>query len=172
MSLFLEKHQMQLAAPPASLDAGATTGDYVCLKDAHSVVFVMWSGVGTAGDDFTVSFFQATDVAGTGAKDLAPPTGSTFVKQAATNHATTGQFSDGSDDIAATNDWTNATNAEQVVLLVVEVQASELDADGGFDCVRMDIDDPGANAQAGGAMYILTMKEQRAVASVPSVIVD
>ena len=169
--LFLENFQVQQAFNPALLNAAANTGDYVSLENAHSVVFVFASGVGTAGDDPTVSFFQAKDVAGTGAKALNPPTNSTFVKQAATNHTTTGQFSDGSGSIS-TNTWSNVTAAEQVVLLVVEVMADELDVDNGFDCVRMDVADVGTNAQPGWGCYILRMKEPNAVTAVPSAIVD
>jgi len=169
MSLFLERFQIVEASVPASLDAGATTGDYVSLKHASRCVIVLGSGVGTAGDDPILSLFQAQDVAGTGAKDLLPPSGMTFKKQAATNLAAVAAWTSGSADITS-NDVTNATAAEQALIWVVEIEPDLLDVDNGFDCLRADVNDVGTNAQAGYLIYILELKEQRAPTSAVSVI--
>lgn len=167
--LFLEGHQIVMAGNVN--DSTAITGDYVSLKHAKSCAVVYMSGVGTAGQDPTVSLFQATAVAGTGAKDLNPSSVKTFKKQAATDLTSTAAWSDASGDITA-NDITNATLAEQVAIIVTEVDADDLDVDGGFDCIRADVSDPGAAAQPHALFYILTMEEQRAPASAVSVIAD
>lgn len=169
--LFLEKYQIVEATPPVLLDAAAVTGDYVSLKNAHSVVVLFRSGVGTAGDDPVLSLFQATAVAGTGAKDLIPPSNSTFKKQAATSLAAVAAWSDASGDISS-NDLTNATAAEEVCMWAIEIDSDELDVDNGFDCIRADVADVGTNAQPGDLLYILELKEHRAPANAVSVIAD
>ncbi len=153
-SLLLERFDIVQAAPPALLDAGATTGDYVSLKNHGRIGILFLGGVGTAGDDPTVSFFQATDVSGTGAKDLDPIDGKVWKKQAATSHAAVGVWTDAFSDVTD-NDITNATGAEQVCSWWVEFEASDLDVANDFDCVRVDVDDPGTNAQPGAVIYIL-----------------
>ena len=56
----------------------------------------------------------------------------------------------------ASETYTDATSAEDAAIWVVEFDASDLDSDGGFDCVSMNCSDVGSNAQLGCALYILT----------------
>jgi len=153
-SLLIERLQVVEAAPAKLLDAGAITGDYVSLENYNRVAVVFAGGIGTAGDDPTLSIFQAQDVAGTGAKDLNPIAGKTWKKQAATSLAAVGQWSSAAADITA-NDVTNATAAEQALLWWVEFEAADLDVANGFKTIRADVDDPGTNAQPGYLFYIL-----------------
>ena len=73
--------------PAVSLDGGANAGDWLSLKNARRVAVVFRSGIGTAGDDPTLTVEQAQDVAGTGAKALTFT--EIFRKQAATSLAAT-----------------------------------------------------------------------------------
>ena len=157
--------------PVVDLQTGANTGDWVSLKHASRAIILFASGVGTAGDDPTLTLLQASAVDGTGSKALLIPTASVFKKQAATSLASTAQWSDASGDVS-TNTLTNATSAEQSALWIVEVSADELDVDNGFDCISATVADVGSNAQPGCLFYFLDLKEKRAPASAVSLIED
>lgn len=155
MSLFLEQHQIVPAFRPVDLSSAANTGDWVSLKNYKHVAVVFHSGIGTAGDDPTLTINQATDVSGTGSKALAINSAKAFKKQAATNLTSTGTWSSASADVSS-NTVTNATSAEQEALWVVEFDADELDVDNGFDCIQATVADVGTNAQLGACYYILS----------------
>ena len=153
-SLLIERLNIVEAAVPTDLGT-AITGDYVNLKEWGRVLIICHSGVGTAAQDPTFSFFQAQDVAGTGAKDLNPIDGQVFKKQAATNLAAVGQWSDGFAEVSANDYVGDGTSAEQDLIVAVEFSVDDLDTDNGFDCVRVDSADVGAAAQLGQLTYIL-----------------
>lgn len=155
MSLILENIQIVEGFPAVDLSAGANNGDWVSLRDYKHVAILFTSGIGTAGQDPTVTVQQAQDNAGTGAKALNINTKKVFKKQAATNLASVGQWSDASADVT-NNTWTHADAAEQSVLLIIEFDADELDVDNGFYYVRATIADVGANAQPGYLCYLLS----------------
>lgn len=170
-SLILERFQIVEGFPAVNLATAANNGDYISLKHAKRVAVVFTSGVGTAGEDPTLTIQQATDVSGTSAKALNIPTASAFKKQAATSLAAVAAWSSASGDVS-TNTLTNATSAEESALWVVEFTPDELDADGGFDCIRATVADVGASAQTGYLFYLVELKEQRAPANAVSVIAD
>lgn len=170
--LFLEKHQVVPAIRPVDLSGGTNAGDWVSLKHYKHATIIFHSAIGTAGDDPTVTLLQATAVAGTGSKALNINTKKVFKKQAATNLLSTGQFSDASADVT-NNAWTNTDAAEQEALVVIEVDADELDVDNGFDCISISVADVGLNAQLGAAYYILSEPRYSGTPSVvPSAIAD
>lgn len=131
----------------------ARDGDYVSFKNAKAMSVVVFKGVGTDGDDPSISFQQATDVAGTSAKDLAVIT-QYWEKEAVT-------------DLTGTGTWTRVTQAasatvapgdpaaQSAAMYVFPIEADQLDVDNGFDCIRVRIADTGTNAQLGCAFYIL-----------------
>lgn len=137
--------------PPVDLDAGANTGDYVSLKNYGGCLVMFHSGIGTAGQDPILVLQQASDVAGTGVKDLNFTI--IFRKQAATNLAAVSVWTK-TTQTAATS-YTEATAAEQSALWVVDVKASDLDVANGFDCIRATVADVGGAAQPGSLHYIL-----------------
>ena len=151
-SLILERFQIVEGFPAVNLATAANNGDYISLKNAKRVAIVFTSGVGTAGEDPTL-------------------TASAFKKQAATSLASTAAWSSASADVS-TNTLTNATSAEESALWVVEFTPDELDADGGFDCIRATVADIGASAQTGYLFYLVELKDQRAPANAVSVIAD
>ena len=71
--------------PPVDLQDGNNTGDWVSLKNAERVAVVFVSGIGTNGQDPTLTLQQASDVSATGVKDLTFTT--IYRKQAATSLA-------------------------------------------------------------------------------------
>jgi hypothetical protein len=164
MALILEQMQIVEGFPAVDLQTGANTGDWVSLANYKHAAVVFVSGVGTAGDDPTLVLQQATDNAAGGAKDFNPSPSKCFKKQAATSLASTGQWSAIGADLSG-NDITNATAAEQSLIWVVELDADELDADGGFDHIRATVADVGGNAQPGYLFYLLSEPRYPAAAT-------
>ena len=127
------------------------TGDWVSLKNWDRVICVLMGGVGTAGQDPVLTIEQATTNAGGGAKALTFDT--IYRKQAATDLLSTGVWAETAQTAAGT--YTNTDAAEQVKIHCVEIKATDLDVDGGFDHIRMTIPDVGGAAQLGAGLYIL-----------------
>lgn len=170
--LFLENHMIVGGFRPVDMSAAANDGDWVSLKHYKHVSIVFWGAIGTAGQDPTVTVQQASAVAGTGAKALNLNSAKVFKKQAATDLTAVGQWSSAAADVS-TNTWTNTDAAEQEELVVIEIDADELDVDNGFDCVRATVADVGAAAQLGALFYILSEPRYQAQpTSMPSAIAD
>lgn len=152
MALFLEQANIVEFFPAVALDGGANTGDWISLANYKHVAIVFQSGVGTAGDDPTITIQQATSAAGGGAKALNFTT--IFRKQAAVSLAAVGAWTRTTQ--AAANTYTNATSAEEDSLWVVEFDADQLDVDLGFKFIQCSVADVGNNAQPGACLAILT----------------
>lgn len=149
--MLLEQLQIAEGFPPVDLQTGANNGDYVNMANYNRLLILFASGLGTAGDDPTLTVQQATSAAGGSAKALNFTT--LYKKQAATSLASTGQWTKVTQ--AAANTYTNDTSAEQAVLWAVEFKAEELDVNNGFCFVRATVADVGSNAQPGYLLYIL-----------------
>ncbi|EJN11842.1 hypothetical protein PMI42_04857 [Bradyrhizobium sp. YR681] len=158
---FVEKNQVVLGFKPVAMNTAANNGDYVSLKGYARCAVIFIKAVGTAGDDPTLSFKQATDVSGTGVKAL----GVTRIdkKQAATDLTAVGTFTKSTTDSPATNDtfnttngtWTNSDLAEQAAIVVADIKAEDLDIANGFDCITCNVGDVGTNAQLGTLIFVL-----------------
>lgn len=149
--MLLERLQIVEGFVIVDLQTGANTGDYVSMKGYDRIVVLFTSAVGTAGDDPTITLQQATSVSGGSVKALNFDT--IYRKQATTDLSSTGQWTKTTQ--TATNTYTEATSAEEDAMWAVEFRAADLDADGGFDCLRATIADIGSNAQLGSLIYIL-----------------
>lgn len=124
-------------------DANADlTGDWIAMRNYDRAYLVLIKPAGTAGDDLSIHLQQATAAAGTGVKDL------TFrrlwyKKASATNDfSTTGTWTavtlttaTADLDLVSVNGVDLATDTVAAVV-VVEVLADSLDANGGFDFVN------------------------------------
>jgi hypothetical protein len=151
MKRLADEIQIAAGVVPVNLATAANDGDWVSLKHYRHCAVVLFKGAGTAGEDPTLTMEQAQDVSGTGAKAL------TFTRIDAKQGAslfTIGEFTRITQAAAAT--YTNLTLAEDLAILVVEFNAEDLDADGGFDCLRARIADVGAGSQIGAILYLLT----------------
>jgi hypothetical protein len=157
---FVEKNQLVLGFNPVAMNTAANSGDWVSFKNFNRIAVVFIKAVGTAGDDPTISFKQASDVSGTGVKALA----CTRIdkKQAATNLTAVGTYTKSTSASPATNDtfnttngtWTNSDLAEQAAIVVADFKAEDLDVNNGFDCITANIADVGTNAQLGTLLLI------------------
>ena len=149
MKSFFETHQVQMAIVPVDLSTAANNGDWINVADYESVVCLLVKGIGTAGDDPVFKLQQASAAAGTGAKDLL----FTKIYSKVGTQTSIGTFTV-TDQTAATS-YTDTASAEAQAIIGVEIACDQLDVDNGFTWVQLSIADVGANAQIGGAIYIL-----------------
>lgn len=123
-------------------DANADlAGDWVKLTNYERAYLVIIKPAGTAGDDLAIHLQQATDAAGTSAKDLT--WSKLWYKKGSTNNFTAvptwtavtlaTAASDVDLDGAATGDLALDTSG---AVIIVEVLAESLDTNGGFDWVN------------------------------------
>jgi len=147
---FFETHQVQMAIVPVDLSAAANNGDWVSLADYESCVALLVKGAGTAGDDPVFTMKQATDASGTSAKAV----NFTRIYSKVGTQTSLGTFTTTTQAAAGT--YTDTVSAEAQAIIGVEIRADQLDVNNGFAYVQLSIPDVGANAQVGGAVYILS----------------
>lgn len=170
--LFLETLQIASLSIPIDLSGSAnqaTVGDWISLAQGKKALVVFHKAIGTAGDDPTLTIRQASDAAGTGAKDL---NFTTIYRKESTSAAglkTVGQWTKTTQ--SAANTYTNDTSAESELLWCVEISAGSLDRDNGFCFINATVADVGGNAQVGALLvFVECSRNQSAVADVPSVL--
>ena len=155
-----EQCKTVLAIPPGA-DGGA--GDYVSLANYDRCAVILTVDNGTTVTAGAVTLKQATAVAGTGEKALA------FSRMRA--NVDTGA-SDALVETAVTSNTfnTDGTN-DKNQLYVIDVKATDLDIESGFDCMRVDVAAAINNAVV-GAVYVLWPARHRTGGQGPSAIVD
>ena len=116
----LEHVQVVQGFLPVDLSVAQNDGDWVSLKHYRHLAILFHAGVGTSGDDPTLSVQQAQDVSGTGAKAL--NFGTIYVKQAAVDLTGVGQFPKITQTPADT--YTQEDAAEQSLLWIIEFDVS------------------------------------------------
>ena len=141
--------------PAVDLQTAPNTGDWVAVGGSESVLVLFISGVGTAGDDPTLTIQQAKDNSGGSVKALNIVTSPVQIwkKQAATDLSAVTKWADASGDVA-TNTWTHSNAAEQSVMVAVEFLGQDLDFANDFGFLRATVADVGANAQPGCLLYL------------------
>ncbi len=147
--MFTEMCQIACGFVPVNLATAANPGDWVSMENFKRLAIIFFKGAGTAGDDPTITVTQATDAAGTGSKAL------NFQRVARKQGAdlfAIGQFTTTAP--AAGNTFTNDTLAETQAIIVIDIDANELDVNNGFKFVQATVSDVGTNAQMGALLYI------------------
>lgn len=150
-SLILERIQIAEGILPLNLTT-ARTGRVVSMRNYRRMGILFYKGIGTAGQDPTLTILQGTDIAfGT---NQALNFAKIWVKQDLTKLSDVAQWTlvertGGS----ITNTYTDATSAEQAAMWWVEFQQSDLDIANGYDCIRASIGDVGTNEQLGSILY-------------------
>jgi hypothetical protein len=167
-ALLLEQLQIVHGFVPIALTT-ARTGDVVSLKGYRRCGVLFYKGIGTAGDDPTLTIEQGTDVAFGTNKALTFT--DIYKKQDPTSLADVGQWTKVTQ--TAANTYTDATSAEQAAMWWVEFKAEDLDIKNDYDCIRASVSDVGTNAQLGCVLYFLgDAVNPTAPASMLSAIVD
>lgn len=146
----LEQCQIVSGFAPIALTT-ARTGDVVSMKGYRRCLVVFFKGIGTAGQDPTITLAQGTDVAFGTNKALDFTT--IYKKQDPTTLADVGQWTKVTQ--AAGNTYTDATSAEQEAIWAIDIKAEDLDIAGDYDCVRASIGDVGTASQIGAVLYLL-----------------
>lgn len=161
----LEKVQIVSAIVPVDLQTAANNGDWVSLKGYGRCAIVFFKAAGTAGDDPVFTLRQAKDVSGTTPKEL------NFTRIDTKVGVQTGIGTFTKVAQAAGNTYVNTDSAEAQAVMVVDIKAEDLDVEGGYDCLQLQIPDVGGNAQLGCALYLLH-EPRYATDPLPSAIVD
>ena len=169
---FCEHGQIVVGVIPHDTMAAAVTGDWVSLKNFHSVIVKYVRAAGSAGEDPTITIQQATAVAGTGAKalnftDIYEKEGTT---NAAGGMAAIGTFTKTTQ--TAANTYTSGTSGENEFMWCIEFDADELDVDNGFDCINATIGDPGSGTGHYGYLEYILFESRFKQDPVPSAIID
>src|SRR4051812_10028001 len=98
---FVESHQVVLGFKPVALNTAANSGDRVSMKGYGRCAVIFVKAVGTAGDDPTLSFKQAKDVANSDSAEKALGVTRVDKKQAATDLTSVGTFTKSTSDSPA-----------------------------------------------------------------------
>ena len=151
------------AFPPIDTTGAIQTGTVINLKKFDHVTIIIDQGAWAAGTP-AVTLTQDTSVAGAPA-----------VKALAFTHMFTNTAAPGSNVfvdtavVASTFDLTAVAN----VTTVIEVDTDSLDITGGFDCIGVVIQSPGANADLISGKYICSKGRYKgASANMPDVTID
>lgn len=139
-------HQHKIVTGLAPITPSTSTPDYVSLKDYSHLTILIIADNATTVTGSAITVKQATAVAGTSEKAVSFSTMWANTDTAA---------SDTLVETAVTSDTflTDATNNKNL-LYVIEIDASDLDVDNGFDCVRAGTGD--ATATVLSVIYILS----------------
>ena len=149
---FVEQANIVSGFIPVDLQTGSKDGDWVSMKGYERCTIVFFKEVGTAGDDPTITVQQTVDVADTGG--VAKGVNFTDIHTKTGTQTTTGLFTHVTQ--AAASIYTDAASAEVAALWVIDIKAEDLDVEGGFDCIRANVDLAADNsAQLGCLLYIL-----------------
>lgn len=153
---FVKNNIIVNAVPAIDTVSAAQTGDYVSMKGYRHLTVTINTGNVVATSAVTLK--QATDVAATGEKALAFT--EYFVKA--------GQVANFTETTCSSTFDISTTNNS---LYVIEIDSSELDVANSFDCVRVNLATPGANAVLVSCNYILS-EPRIADDTMPSAITD
>lgn len=172
----MEIIQIVPAFPPGTDINSDADGDWVSLKGFDGCLVVFHKAAGTAGDDPSIALNQATAVAGTSSKALT--FNHIYHKIGATALSSIGTFTKvelttatADLDLVSVNSADLLTDVGET-MIVVNVRASDLDVDNGFDCLQLFIEgDDIGNATLAAAYYIL-YNSRYAGNPVPSAIAD
>jgi len=136
---------------PVDLKTGANDGDWVSLENYRRCSFVLFKGAGSVTEAPTITIEQAKTAAGSNAKTIAF---TTIYKKQSQDLATTGQFTKVTQTAAGT--FTETSLGTDLAIVVIGVNAEDLDVENDFKFVRGRVADPGTTAQIGAGLYILT----------------
>lgn len=159
--LLVQEKKIVMGGGPVLLNTAGLAGDYVSMKNYNHLTVIVALTPASGTDTAAITLKQASDVAGTGEKALA------FTKAWRCPVSTS---VDALTETAYSSSITTSATAVQE-LFVLEIDAPDLDVANGFDCVRVDITDPGSVSTPAVAIYILG-ESRFAQATPPSPIVD
>ena len=126
---FVTSHQIEVVHVPKDITGSAQAGDYISLKEAAGIVFVITQGA-WAGGTPAVTISQATDVT----NSLSDAKAVSFTEV----YRKTGISNTKWSRVAVTSDTFNLTTTANTVT-AIEIGVDQLDRSNGFDCVQLNI---------------------------------
>lgn len=145
MPNLVELMGFETAIAPQDITGAAQVGDWICLASYAHVTIILIQGAWAAGTP-AVTLSQAIDVTGAAPKALS------FDKRWSKVGLGAGsQFA----MAAVVNDTFNLPNTANTIT-VLEIDGDDLDVDGGYDCLALNVASPGANADLLTALYVLS----------------
>ena len=157
---FLETVKIVYGSEPKNYTGATGHSDYVGLKNYDRCAAIIQTGA-WAGGTAAVTLTQATEVAGSTTKALSFSNQWTYQSTSFTVDALT--------KTVVSSDTFNLSTANTVH--VIEVEAADLDLANNYDCFRVSVASPGANADFYGIMLYL-YGARYPQATPPSAIVD
>ena len=151
---------------PKSVSASASPGLWVNSDAFENLIFFYVKGQSTAAadtadEDSVLTFRQATDSAGTGAKALQFRRYWLKVSQAATENIATNTVDWRKIEVpAGANVITLAGTASRALIAVFESEETDLDRDNDFHFVRCDLADTGSETQNGALVTLGRRRRQ------------
>ena len=147
-SEFFETHEVVMMLTPVNLASQANNGNWVDARSFDGISILLIKAAGTAGQDPTFTLKQAKSSSGQDSKNLE------FTRV----YRKQGTAADGGDWTVTTqsssNTYSNGTLAENKALIGVYIRADDLDVQGGFTHLRLEVPDTGSAAQLGAAVAI------------------
>lgn len=172
----MEQIQIVSAFAPGTDINSDASGDWVSLKNFDACVVLFHKEAGTAGDDPVIVIKQATNVSGTSAKTVT--FNHIYHKIGATALTAIGTFTkvklttpSAGLDLVSVNS-TDLLSDVGETLVAVNVRASDLDVDNGFDCIQLFIEGDDIGNATKAAAYYLLYGARQAGNPVPSAIAD
>lgn len=160
-ALLLE--QVKLVTGLAPITPSTSTPDYVSLKGYHRCTVIILADNAATVTGSAITLKQATSVGAGGEKELA------FDK--VYSNIDTGAADALAEAAVTNNTFTTDVTNNKNLLYVVEVEESDLDINGGFDCIRAGTGDAVNTALA--VLYVLwPAKYGKGGGPVPSAITD
>ena len=147
-----ENAQLVPLQVPVDAGGGDITGDWVNMADFNHLELIYVADIGTTGEDPEITVLQATDNAGAGSKALKFTT--IYEKEGATAINAVGKFTKQTQTSA--NTYKSASGGENEQLIVIPIDAQDLDQDNDFDHVSVTITDPGAAGKLVTVLALLT----------------
>ena len=137
---------------PFDVGGGAMTGDWVSMENHNHCALIFCADIGLANHDPTLTVLQATANDGTGSKALNFT--EVYQKEGATAINAVGTFTKVSGQ--SDNTYSSATGGENEQLIVIEIDAHNLDVANGFKFVSMTVADVGSAGKLICVLAILT----------------
>jgi len=140
--LFAELANIVPGVPVDLSGASGAALPWTSLKNYQKFTIVVIKAAGNAAEDPTITVQQATDVSGTGAKNLA-----SITRIDKKEHATA---------VNGVGVWTKVAQAaaatfvgdgDSQAVYAIDIKPEDLDVNNNFDCIRATIADVGTNAQ-------------------------
>ena len=145
--------QAKVVTGLAPITPSTSTPDYVSLKNYERLTVIVIGDNATTVTGSAITLKQATAVAGTAEKALA------FTRMAA--NADTATNDTLVETAVTSNTFTTVATNNLNYMYIMDVEASDLDMDNGFDCVRAGTGD--ATATVLSVIYILWPKKYAGV---------